>query len=655
MPLSSKHLFLFHIFFTACHLTFLLDHFVISMSKQTLSFVQKLLLTVALISSSSATHALGLGNIEVYSRLGEPLRAQIQLADLPKRLDVSCFKLLRDNENYRPTAFNARLLLREGESGNANLLIKSYQVVNDPIVQLTLVAECEERISREYVLLLDPPQLHPASDSDPTVAAGTFETQTPVVETVSEKLPLSAETRVPAPHAQTVTLKTDKPRKKSAASVIQKSSSTPTPSSITETRAIAATPGSAWLVVSASEYNGADLSEAPLQLQMSMELNEWPVAETPSLSPEAMSDEVTAMANKLTHLESQMIALQKRNAELENRQTEQTHSSNWVSWLLYTAITMVVIALIGAAEWLRRRHSQRQLATEVAMWEELAPAVKQLDMTLQEDLLIPTTKAGNDNTDEAQADSAGPVDFPQQLHGIFRPLDNGNNEAGATVNEDILEQADVFVAHGRSSLAIVLLQDHLRDFADLSPEPWLMLLDLLKREKQAAEYESAKAECNRFFNVAIEDFDNPPLEDHSSIEDYPHVVDQLTQAWGSSRAVPYLDDLIFNRRLEARQGFERNAYLDIVQLRSIANALNFTASLKAKAPAVSIKEAITASETESTKTWTNSNESHLMLDAPLLQSTDTADYLLKDAPACPGLPIDKSKPLEFELDIQKPS
>lgn len=607
--------------------TALPDHFVISMSKQIKSFTRKLL-TLALMSGSTATHALGLGNIEVQSLLEEPLRARIQLADIPERLDVGCFKLLRGNEDYKPSTFNARMMLRKNEAGNAVLLIRSYQVVEDPIVQLTLIAECETQTSREYVLLLDPPQLHTSAGNELTAPAGMFEIPASTVETETENLSLPADAQSLNTHAQTVLLKTDEPRNNSAASTSRKNLDTTSPSSSAETKATPVTSGESRLVVSGSGYSGPDFSDTPLQLQMSKELNEWPMTETQALIPEDVSDEITAMANKLVYLESQMIALQKRNAELENQPTQQANSGSWLTWLLYTFVTMAVIALIGTAEWLRRRHSQRQLATEVAIWEELAPAVKQLDMAPHEDLLIPEAETGNDSAHPMQAESAESVDFAQQPQAIFRPSDNGNQEAGATVNEDILEQADVFVAHGRSNLAIVLLQDHLRDFPDLSPEPWLMLLDLLKREGQAEEYESTAVECKRYFNVAIKDFNSPLLEDNSSIEDYPHVTDQLVQVWGSTEAVPYLDDLIFNRRLEARQGFGRSACLDIVQLRSIASELKFTASSKTKTPAAPIKETLAA---------------------------NAADYLLKATPVSPGLPIDKSRPLEFELDIKNPS
>src|SRR5690606_8974270 len=114
-----------------------------------------------------------------------------------------------------------------------------------------------------------------------------------------------------------------------------------------------------------------------------------------------------------------------------------------------------------------------------AIWEELAPTDKLQELGLQDDLPMtagPDSEPRKTPAAKPAQPKANPI--PQQtVQPAFNPLDNGHEGMGATVNEDILEQAEVFVAHGRANLAIVLLQDHLRDFPNLSPAPWLMLLD----------------------------------------------------------------------------------------------------------------------------------------------------------------------------------
>ncbi|MDP2248069.1 MAG: hypothetical protein Q8J65_08045, partial [Nitrosomonadales bacterium] len=377
--------------------------------------------------------------------------------------------------------------------------------------------------------------------------------------------------------------------------------------------------------------------------------NEWPSTDIQALSAEEVSDEMTAMANKLAYLESQMLTLQKRNFELEKARTDatllQAESSDWWSWLVYAFITLLVITLIGVAEWLRRRNSQRQLATEVAIWDELAPAEKPQSMNAQDEISMSAEQDADPIKPfiaQATKPKAG-ASTQQPSQPAYKPLDNGHEGMGATVNEDILEQAEVFVAHGRANLAIVLLQDHLRDFPNLSPAPWLMLLDLLKRDNQAEEYESATKECQRYFNVAAEDFNNPLMEDNSSIEDYPRVIDQLVQVWGTTEVLPFLDDLLYNRRLEARQGFERNAYLDILLLRSVANDLNFADSLK-RAPVLPFKAKKPESDFEKTIAMSASvgHDNEIAPETTVPEKSNINDYLFGEPLESSTLPEDKS-------------
>lgn len=627
------------------------------MIKPNFALLLKLLLPASVIFGSSTVHAIGLGTIDVQSHLGEPLRATVQLFDIPKRLDTACFRLLRGNDELPATSLNANFSLRESPDGNASLNIRSNQALNDPIVRLSLFAECENQISREYVLLLDPPQtqitLGPQTESTSpqrvippdAIAAFTEVPGTPDFKAIAgntsvpETRSVKTEARTKAQTKKPVAPNRDRDQKLAAAANTT-SNMKPAESSVPR------------LVISGAETLHEDFFSTPLQLQMSMELNEWPATDTPLLSVEDVSDEITAMANKLAHLESQIIALQKRNAELENLRVADPTSANSGSWLTYGLLTLLVITLIGVAEWLRRRHSRQQIATELAIWDELVPEVDQTVFDSAQET-TPTAEIGKtkEKADTAPASQNMPDSTSRQP--LFQAADHGH-AAGTTVNEDILEQAEVFVAHGRASLAIVLLQDHLAEFPDLSPEPWLMLLDLLKRDGQASEYKAAAAACKRYFNVEIADFDMPLQDDHSSIEDYPHVIEQLQKVWGTAEALPFLDDLIFNRRLEARQGFCRNAYLDILLLRSMLGDLNFAISQKSRNGSGAIASSELPLQPQNAMKTISQEEDTLL---PIPQITeDTApmnqaeEHLFSDG--LTSTPEDKSKPLEFEFPVR---
>ncbi len=627
------------------------------MIKPNFSFIFKLLLPAGMIFGSSAAHAIGLGTIDVQSRLGEPLRATIQLFDIPKRLDTSCFRLQRNHDDFPAAPLNASLILRENPDGNASLSIRSHQTLNDPIVQLSLIAECENQISREYVLLLDPPQTQITPNPQmeiqtsrtaitlDSIAAIAEEPETPAFKpaarntSMSEARPVKTDARTKKP----VTRNRNQDRAAHATAAV-----TATPEDI-----MAVESGAPRLVISGEEQLHADFFNAPLQLQMSMELNDWPATDMPTLSAEDVSDEMTAMTNKLAYLESQIVALQKRNTELETSRTVDTSSASTGSWLMYALLTLLVIALIGIAEWLRRRHSQQQIATELAIWDELAPEVEQSAFDTNRKSASSAETEEITNTTELEPVSQNMPDFKSRPTSLQTP-DHGH--AGTTVNEDILEQAEVFVAHGRTNLAIVLLQDHLAEFPDLSPEPWLMMLDLLKRDGQASEYTAATAECKRHFNVAIAGFDEPLQEDHSSIENYPHVAEQLQEVWGTAEALPFLDDLIFNRRLEARQGFGRNAYLEILLLRSMLGDSNFAISQKSLSVTGTITSNNTLLQPQNDLETIDSEMDIPLPNSEIEENAEPAnqseEHLFADELTSTNLPEDKSKPLEFEFPIR---
>lgn len=640
------------------------------MSKLGIPYLERTLLAIILMVSSPFATALGLGNIDVQSGLGEPLRAIIKLEGEAKSLDSACFKLLRSSDQYPSSELKALITLREDGSGNTNLLIKSQQILNDPIVRLTLTADCENQISREYVLLLDPPLFDEnASNKNSSAFDNSVELSAIANTQQTEAKSLANKEIANITQPQTIPIPSSKPKKKAIAKshsikdgVI---SANPTAADLSES-------GEPRLVLSGgeAEYMRPEFIEVPLQLQMSLDLQDWPANDTAALSPDEVSDEVTAMANRLAYLETQMTALQQRNQELENLRLKTAalpnddDALNWATLLVYTFVTLVVIGFIGVAEWLRRRAGQRQIDAEVAIWEVLTPTdhlsedeSDELMTSADADMATsPQTKVGNKKA------SALPQQATQPSHKLF------DDDVGATVNEDILEQAEVFVAHGRANLAIVLLEDYLAEFPSSSPAPWLMLLDLLQRDGLKNEFDAAAVECQRYFNVSAGDFNSPAHEDHSSVEDYPRVKEQLERLWGTPDVIPFLDDLIFNRRLddvvfnrkiEARTGFKRNAYNDILFLRSIANEMNLIDKPAGKSAPIAPAEAEIEPQVEAEDT---NFEQTVILSAPLEPEADVDNHFVEEIEfpesasenihATTHLPEDKSTPLDFEIEFK---
>ena len=162
---------------------------------------------------------------------------------------------------------------------------------------------------------------------------------------------------------------------------------------------------------------------------------------------------------------------------------------------------------------------------------------------------------------------AEPPPAPQRMPEIAQPPRNEDTE----VKEDILDQAEVFMAHGHGDLAVHLLQEHLREAPTESPVPWLLLLDLLHREGNTEAYAAASAECRRYFNINLTG--HPISQENEAglgLEAYPHLLEELVNVWNTPDINAFFHDLIYDDRGGTRMGFEPAAYRDILLLREIA-------------------------------------------------------------------------------------
>lgn len=125
-----------------------------------------LLLRAALIATalvSARADALGLGEITLHSRIGEPVRAELPLIaqdDNPPP-DAGCFTLAPLPGADFPVITSARLRLVK-IANRQRLIITGSQPVEEPIIAIHVRVGCGLDLQREYLLLPPPP---PSADS----------------------------------------------------------------------------------------------------------------------------------------------------------------------------------------------------------------------------------------------------------------------------------------------------------------------------------------------------------------------------------------------------------------------------------------------------------------------------------------------------------
>ncbi|MHB1052121.1 MAG: hypothetical protein ACYCZT_03500 [Thiobacillus sp.] len=315
-----------------------------------------------------------------------------------------------------------------------------------------------------------------------------------------------------------------------------------------------------------SGRHGANSASLALRLDTNLpDMNRPHVA---TLTPDELSDENTALTRKLAHLEAQLVALQKRNAAIEAKRTSvsTTHAPSRstlpAQWPLPLLITGLLVAAGILVVWLRQRGTR---TTAVPLSSMAAAPLPDFD-EMTADSWTESMPEHRRTELSVHQRSTTPPESARVLE--FEP---STPDQTTEVNDGILDQAEVYMAHGHGDLAIHLLQEHLRDAPDESPVPWLLLLDLLHREGDTEGYTVASTECRRYFNVNLSS--HPVSQEGGTsqgLENYPHLLEQMVVVWGSPAVEDFFNDLIFDRRGGTRAGFDPGAYRDILLLRAVS-------------------------------------------------------------------------------------
>jgi len=554
--------------------------------------------------------ALGLGDIELKSHLGERLMAIVNVTDIEALPESNCFSVVDVSDS--PAFKKANIVFKQSDGGNNHLTITTNEVITEPIVNLRVSIHCEPNINRDYVLLLDPAPLMGIKNETNNLVDSS-KSQIQVSDRKVAKHKTSSKKRVDAgsnslgasESAEAVPDKTaNRGRTQKKKTTVATSSAeerlmeayTGKPQAdalVASNKSVSQIKGTTkpiethtstdkpYLVISGGNSTANESASQPslsLRLERQIDFSRTEITTTPLAAADTM-DEVTVMTNRLAHLEKQILSLQSRNTQLmtEVEQAKNTGfslSAPQSKWLQNLLIVLGIAATIAGGEWLRRKYVRRHSNIEQANWFEADAHVT--------DSGEPTISSKN-NTFNKEAATFNEPSFAHSNYGQSsgQSPDAGFADKMAFIkvekdeDENAIDHADVFIAHGRPVLATQLLQNHLADFPTESPAIWLKLLNLLAKEGTATEYDAAVIQCNQFFNIKMPSFaDAATASDTSTIEDYPHITARLEGVWGSQFAVGFLNDLIYNQQSQPREGFERGTFEELFFLKQIAEILH---------------------------------------------------------------------------------
>ena len=583
------------------------------------------------LSAQLEAFAIGLSDINVKSHLGQPLRATIKVQGLAGLKDLDCFRLGTDAGNIN--AINqADLKLGKLQNDSAILTITTNDVILEPITSLTLITECGSTLSRNYVLLIDPvltsevnslglsanptqvkksqnnddndENVYDIDNSDYLQPIFSNDDSQPYKQVQAPKL--NEKSSVNAKREKKINNKgliSDQKVSKRITNAGNQSNNSANASDASLSLQQMAQPKSPLTIPPLERQNPARLSISGLEtLRVNANAIATPeVAKNSNLSrpklnfdnslhltaetaPQAQAiqtaylDEATVLSNRLAHLEQQISMLKVRNAELEGDKRQQvnvatviptlsSNSANGVlSWWPYALGASIIASAYFANNWWRRRRETNEFIGSEEVWASTqthknnTPYVKVSN--LEEDLFdldsnqpfVDVNKNPTKNLDSFEAD--------QFVATSIEVEDNSN--------QNILDHVDVFLSHGRIQLAIQLLQNHLLEFPKQSVTIWLFLLELLAKENLPEIYNQTALECKEHFNIRVAEFTNDEASEKQSFEDFVRLIAGLEQIWGTSAALNFCDDLIYNNRLESRIGFDKNVLEEIILLRNIA-------------------------------------------------------------------------------------
>ena len=159
-----------------------------------------LALALALLPSLAA--AAGLGKLTVFSALGQPLKAEIELLAVQKgeadSLSVrlpSADVFRKANIEYSGTLLSVKFNIEQRGADRYVIVLSSGQPINEPFLDLMVELDWTTgRLVREYTFLLDPPEYRMPQPA-PALAAPV--TGTPVIKSVEMPKPPLPDTRAP--------------------------------------------------------------------------------------------------------------------------------------------------------------------------------------------------------------------------------------------------------------------------------------------------------------------------------------------------------------------------------------------------------------------------------------------------------------------------
>ena len=538
--------------------------------------IRPLRLPLSIISmafAASPLFAASLGEIQLYSRIGEPLRAEVPItAGKNETIDTACFTLGSSKEGDFPVISKARLKLLRDDAG-FRLQIQGSAPVSDPIFMLIVRAGCGFEIQREFVLMPNAPSeltaANTAAREMPVPAKefpplGSEHTSESFDEKAVSPAPKASGARKTPPPQKT----SEKPESRRPVAAAPAPIPAPTAAPARKPAATAASethyekplatgkPGDKLLLGSAPEdiqpANRAVKSpsqDVQSRIQKLEETLQLLNAEIETLDKALEITTKTIAAQK--SLQQAQAVLQAQSQIPPPAASAPSNSGNWLEIILSALLGGGIAA--GVALFLGKKRESRldeQLPLNASLrhqgWstqpEPQAPVVP---------AAIPSIPAAPPIPEPPAPEEVPPIQ-PNMRGDQIKPSFIEMND-----DDSALELAEIMLSFGRLKGAEETLVEHIETKSPRSFRPWLMLLELYRRSESRSNFETLSEKIRQRFNVDLPDWDSlgETILGPTSIETYAHIMWQLEETWGTQAGMDYLCHLSKDNRSGKRKGF----------------------------------------------------------------------------------------------------
>ena len=153
---------------------------------------------------------------------------------------------------------------------------------------------------------------------------------------------------------------------------------------------------------------------------------------------------------------------------------------------------------------------------------------------------------------------------PDDMHG--RSHAGPRNLSTFEPVSDVMQEAEFWKMLNETSRAIDILENYCNDENSASPVPWLYLADLYNANGETERYAQLRDRFHQRFNARISESEVPGEGSRCSLEEYPHLMQQISDLWQGSDVLPFLQGLLINNRDDPREGFDLMVYREILLL-----------------------------------------------------------------------------------------